>query len=78
MIHFQDSRTQVEIAGRVISIVPRPGNDQTRAAELHALFPLEEGWRHFPFGVHQTSECESGRHILARMAETRIRDGRPA
>ena len=64
MIHYQDEHTTIEINGRVVAVLPRPLHDFDRATELKRLFPLEKGWTHFRYAVHQVIDSPEGRQIL--------------
>jgi hypothetical protein len=68
MIHYQDERTKIETIGRAVSILPSPEHDPVRAAELHTLFPVADGWMHFHFGVGQRANTSEERSTIVRQA----------
>jgi hypothetical protein len=72
MIHFEDKHTRIEIIGHAVSVLPHPLTDAIRAHEIRLLFPVREGWIHYPRGVGQTATTPEGRAIVARMAEERL------
>jgi hypothetical protein len=73
MIHYQDSRTQIELHGRVLIVLPRPLHDIERAAEIHEMFPEREGWTHYRYTVSRIIEQEHKRAEMARAVEERLR-----